>query len=86
MKNKILVEVYVPLIEREFDVFIPINKKIKNVTRLINEAIVDLSNGSWPSDKNVRLFSRNSGVYLDSKANVREAGLVNGSEVILLIV
>ena len=31
MSNKILIEVYVPLIELRYDVFIPINKKIKTL-------------------------------------------------------
>ncbi len=83
MSNKILIEVYVPLIELRYDVFIPINKKIKNVTRLLNMAIVDLSNGSWPADKNVRLYDRASGFLLDPLKNVKDAGLVNGSQIIL---
>ena len=31
MKNKILVIVYVPLIEKEFDIYIPIVKKVGTV-------------------------------------------------------
>lgn len=84
MSNKILIEVYVPLIEKEFDVLVPVNKKIRNVTRLINSTINDLSNGSWPADKKVRLFNRINGLLLESKLNVKEAGLVNGSQVVLI--
>ncbi len=84
MRNKILIEVYVPLIEKEFDVLVPVNKKIRNVTRLINSTINDLSNGSWPNNKKVRLFNRINGVLLETKLNVKEAGLVNGSQVVLI--
>ena len=84
MSNKILIKVYVPLIETEYDVFIPINKKIMNITRLINDAIKDLSSGSWPDNLNVRLFNRLNGMPIDSKLNVKEAGLVNGSQVIIM--
>ena len=84
MSNKVLIEVYVPLIELRYDVFIPINKKIKNVTRLLNMAVVDLSNGSWPAAKDVRLYDRTSGILLDPLKNVKEVGLVNGSQIILL--
>ena len=82
MRNKILIEVYVPLIEKEFDVLVPVNKKIRNVTRLINSTINDLSNGS--NNKKVRLFNRINGVLLETKLNVKEAGLVNGSQVVLI--
>ena len=84
MTNKILIEVYVPILECEYDVFIPINKKIQNVTRLINEAIIDLSNGCYSKKENVVLYNRENGILLDPLKNVKEAGLVNGSQVILI--
>lgn len=84
MNNKILIEVFVPMLEQEYDVFVPINKKIKNVTRLINDAIVDLSNGCFPKKNDIVLYNRQNGFILDPKLNVKEAGLVNGSQVILI--
>ena len=84
MNNKILIEVFVPMLEQEYDVFVPINKKIKNVTRLINDAIVDLSNGCFPKKSDIVLYNRQNGFILDPKLNVKEAGLVNGSQVILI--
>ena len=84
MNNKILVEVFVPMLGEEYDVFIPINKKIGNVIRLINEGIVDLSNGCFPIKKNILLYSKVNGQVLDPNKNVKEVGLVNGSQVILL--
>ena len=84
MNNKILLEVYVPMLEEEYDVFVPIYIKIANVTRLINEAIVDLSSGSFPLKKDILLYNRSNGLMLDPKCNVKEAGLVNGSQVILI--
>lgn len=84
MTNKILIEVYVPLLEAEYDVFVPINKKIKNVTKLLVDAISDLSNGCLSKNKDFILYNRSNGLPLDFTWNVREAGLVNGSQVILL--
>ena len=34
-RNKILVELYIPLIEKSYDLYIPINKKIGTVKKLI---------------------------------------------------
>lgn len=82
--NKILVEVYVPLLERSFDVFIPINKKIKNVARLLNEAIIDLSNGAMIKKEDIKLYNRDTGYLLNPYHNVKEAGLANGSQIILI--
>ena len=63
--NKILVTVFVPMLETEYDVFIPINKKIRNVTRLQNEAVVDLSNGCFPLKDDIMLYNRNDGTILE---------------------
>lgn len=84
MNNKILIEVFVPMIEQEFDVFIPINKKIVNVIRLLYEAIKDLSNDCLPDKKNIILYNRQNGFVIDPKLSVKEAGLVNGTQVILI--
>lgn len=85
MDNKILIEVYVPMIEKQFDVFIPINKKIKNVATLLYNAVSDLANGALPDFDNVRLYNRFTGLLLESKLNLTEAGLVNGSQVVLVM-
>lgn len=84
MTNKILVEVYVPILDQKYDVLIPINKKIQNVTRLINEAVIDLSNGCYNKKDNIVLYNRENGMLLEPKLNVKEVGLVNGSQVILI--
>ncbi len=84
MNNKILVEVFVPLLNQEYDIFIPINKKIGNVVRLINEAINDLSNGCFPLKKDTFLYSKDTGMPLNLSKNVKDAGLVNGSQIVLI--
>ena len=84
MNNKILIEVYVPILETEYDVFVPINKKVKNVIKLSVDAIHDLSNGCLPQKNNYVLYNRINGILLDIKSNVKQAGLVNGSQVILI--
>ena len=42
-KNKILIEIYIPLVEKKYDVFIPINKKVGTIKKLIDTAIVELT-------------------------------------------
>lgn len=50
MKNKILVIVYVPLIEKEFDIYIPIAKKVGTVKNLIIKIIEESSEGTFVND------------------------------------
>ena len=76
MDNKILIEVYVPIIEKEYDVFVPINKKIKNLAKLINDAVIDLSNGTLinKSSGESKTFEPFNDFMLDILEN---GGLVN---------
>ena len=37
--NKILVKLYVPMIEEQYDVWIPLNKRIYNVINLLIKAV-----------------------------------------------
>ena len=41
--NKILVEIYIPIIEEKYDVWLPKNKKIYNIIELLLKGIYELS-------------------------------------------
>ena len=41
--NKILLEVYIPSIEKEYDIFVPVNKKIGTIKKMIETGITDLT-------------------------------------------
>ena len=41
--NKILVELDIPLIEKSYDLYIPINKTIGTVKKLIEQALVEIT-------------------------------------------
>ena len=43
--NKILIQLYIPLIEEEYDIFIPINKRIGTIKQLIEKNISEQANG-----------------------------------------
>ena len=45
--NKVLVTVYVPLIEQEYNLFIPVNRKIGLVKKILVNSIVELSDGDY---------------------------------------
>ena len=47
MNNKILIEVEIPLIEKKYDVFIPINKKVGTIKLLLEQALVELTDKAY---------------------------------------
>ena len=46
MKNKILIQVEVPMIEKTYDLYIPVNKKVGTIKRLIEEAVQEIIKAS----------------------------------------
>ena len=53
--DKILVTIYVPSIDKEYDLFIPIKFQISEVLNSIQDSIVDLSNGAYKK-KDKRIY------------------------------
>ena len=84
MKNKIMIELEIPLIEKNYDLFIPINKKIGTIKRLIEEELVELTEGSYEIEESTNLYSKDTGNIYDVNKNVRDTDLKNGSRVILI--
>ena len=83
-KNKILICLYIPLIEKSYDLFIPINKKIGTVKRLIEEGLVELTDSSYIIKENTNFYSKDTGDIYDVNLAVRDTDLKNGSKVILI--
>lgn len=84
MKNKILVELEVPLIEKKYDLFIPVNKKIGTIKNLIEDELVELTEGSYKKVESTNLYSKETGVIYEVNRTVRDTDLKSGSRIILV--
>lgn len=84
MNNKILVELDIPIIERTFDLNIPVNKKIGTVKRLIEEELVELTDHAYIIAESTNLYSKDTGDIYDVNKTVRDTDLKNGSRIILI--
>ncbi len=84
MKNKILVELDIPLIEKKYDLFIPINKKIGTIKKLIEQELVELTEGAYIMNEDTNLYSKETGMIYEVNMTIRETDLKNGSRIILI--
>ena len=82
--NKVLVIVYVPFIEEQYELFIPINKKIGTIKKTLIESIIELSNGEITSDSNLKLYDKNTGIPLRSDTYVKDSTIRNGTKLVLM--
>ena len=82
--DKVLVKLYVPMIEKQYDILIPLNKKIYNVVKLLTKAINELSGGYYELDKLPTLYNRNTSEAYDINLSVKESTIRNGTKLMLI--
>ena len=78
MNNKILVTIYIPLLDESYDIFIPVNKKVGTIKKTILESI------KYLQDKSYLLMNKSDCKVIDENVYVKNSGIQNGSKLILL--
>lgn len=82
--NKVLVEIYVPAVQRTFDVFLPDRVPIHQMTDGIAKIISDLTEGRFVPLKDVVICDGKTGAVYDVNQDARELLLHNGSRLIMI--
>lgn len=84
IENKVLITVNVPSLEKKYDVYVPVNRKVYSVINMLKNSLFELSLGSFNVSKNYVLYNEESGIIYDMNLLVRDTDIRNGSTVILL--
>lgn len=67
MNNKVLVRLYCPEIESEYDVYIPINEYIWKIKKMLIRSISDITSISLDLSLDYSLFNKDTGqLYKDN--------------------
>lgn len=82
--NKVVIEVYVPLIEEKYDIFIPICKNINSIINLIIKAINEISEDSIPDSTNFELYNKVTGIRYNRNQIVKNTDIRNDSKLVLI--
>lgn len=82
--NKILVEIYLPAVLRDFDVYIPADMRLSETTGLVASALANMSGHLYTADSASILCDRESGEILNINMTAWELGLRNGSKLMLI--
>ncbi len=82
--NKVLVRLYVPILEEEYDIWLPINKKIYKIVEMLEKPISELSGGYYKEFENSMLYDKISGKPYDMNLNAKENNIKNGTEMVLI--
>ena len=79
MNNKILVTVYVPKINESFDLFIPINKKVGTIKKIIIFSI-----DGFDKSGNHVLLNEEDNKEVEENVYVKNSSIKNGARLILI--
>jgi len=82
--NKVLINLYVPMLEKRFDVKIPLDKKLYKVVYLFIKAIYEISDGYYVPEDFPQLYEKWTAHKYDLNLTVRENHINNGTEIILI--
>lgn len=83
MKNKVLVQLIVPDIEEQYDIFLPLNKKIGNIIILLAKSIRELSN-TEQINTDMCLYNRDTGIKYNPESILINTDIRNGTILILI--
>lgn len=84
MNNKILVQILIPEIDEIYDLFIPINIRIGMVIKLLNESLVEISNGLYVAKSNRKLYNVDDANPYPFNKLIRETNIRNGSKIVFM--
>lgn len=79
--NRVLINLYIPAIEKKYDVWIPLNKKVYNVIILI---IKGLKDEHYNPQNMPLLYNKITGQCYNTNVSVQETDIRNATELILI--
>lgn len=84
MSRKVLVEIFVPVADESFDVYIPLESKMHEVLKMVSKLISSLTEGRYKAMDNAVLCDQETGIVYNINLPVAELGIQNGSRLILI--
>ena len=84
IKNKVYIKLKVPEIDKEYDLYLPVNKKIGNIINLLNEAINELSFGEIELSQTNKLYNEKTLEMYTPDTLLLNSNIRNGTVLVLI--
>lgn len=82
--NDVLVKLYVPMIGGQYDIWVPVNKKISTVIPLLVRSVSEFTKGYYNPKVMPFLYDKTTAEVFDINLSVFETEIRNGSELIMI--
>ena len=82
MEFKVLVTILVPEIEKNYEVYLPVNKTIGVILKYINKLLNESTSGVYPIKDNLALCNRFTDEVYDINKYIRDTDIRNGTQLV----
>ena len=82
MDYKVMIKLLVPEIEKSYELYIPINRTISDVCKLINKLVNEDTYGLFPIRDDVLLCNRHTGEFYSYQSYIRDTNIRNGTQLV----
>lgn len=82
--NKVLVQLYIPVTGRKYDIRLPQTISVNQATELIASFFTGLTGGAYIPDSNAALCDMSSGALYNVNSSVESLHLQNGAKLMLI--
>ena len=86
MNDKVLVKLFVPELDVNYDIYIPVNELIWKVKKMLIKAISEMSGGLLMVDREYALINKTTSVNYNNNSVVIGTDIRNATELILISV
>ena len=84
MDNKVLITLYIPHLDKKYDMYIPVNKRIHVIIDLVKKALYELSEGSFRENDDYELYNYETGELYNMNDLVRDTNIRNNSKIVII--
>ena len=82
--NKALIEICVPAIGECFDIFVPVDIPIRDITKVIANGVGEISNGRYISSEAERLCLKEPSGLLNPSLTLQDYGINDSMQIYLI--
>ena len=82
MDYKILIKLFLPEMEQNYEMYIPANRTVGQVIELMNKVVNDITLNVYPIKEGLQLMNRRNNILYNYNDIVRNTNIRNGTELV----
>ena len=82
--NKININIFIPGLDKDFDLELPINLEMTKAIEKKKKAINEMTEGAYVVSENMKLYEKSTGKLINTNNIVKYSGLTNGCSILML--